>query len=152
MNSQTNVLGCTPSPSPTRTLLQHLKETEKDDSSTSLQVLQEDFDDKNKFPFSLEAPSLRLDSEITKPPDNGEEDAGKYSHDGRSFGSNGNGIFLTWTDLCVTVPEKKGGRRPILEGLTGYVQPGEVLAIMGPSGCGKSTLLDALAGTLNLVH
>ncbi|KAM7523762.1 hypothetical protein LguiA_013664 [Lonicera macranthoides] len=149
MDSQSYVLGRTPSPSPTRTLLQHLKEREKYESSTSLQVLEEDFDVKKIFPFSLESPSLRLDSEIRRSPDNGEETAGKYSDEGRSFRSNGNGIFLTWKDLWVTVPEKQGGRRPILEGLTGYVQPGEVLAIMGPSGCGKSTLLDALAGRLD---
>lgn len=54
------------------------------------------------------------------------------------------GIHLTWQDLWVTV---LSGRRPILCGLTAYVQPAEALAIMGPSGCGKSTLLDALAGT-----
>ncbi|KAF7127180.1 hypothetical protein RHSIM_Rhsim11G0138000 [Rhododendron simsii] len=59
-----------------------------------------------------------------------------------------NGISLTWEDLWVTVPDAKGSRRPIIKGLTGYAQPGEVLAIMGPSGCGKSTLLDALAGRL----
>lgn len=61
-------------------------------------------------------------------------------------GDNDDGIYLTWKDLWVTVPDKKVGRRPILEGISGYAQPGEVLAIMGPSGCGKSTLLDALAG------
>lgn len=56
-------------------------------------------------------------------------------------------IFLTWKDLWVTVPDRKNGsHRPILRRLTGYAEPGEVLAIMGPSGCGKSTLLDALSG------
>ncbi|XP_052197813.1 ABC transporter G family member 1-like [Diospyros lotus] len=63
-------------------------------------------------------------------------------------GYRGNGIFLTWRDLSVTVPGNKGGRRSILEEVNGYVEPGEVLAVMGPSGCGKSTLLDALAGRL----
>ncbi|KAK4784679.1 hypothetical protein SAY86_019047 [Trapa natans] len=58
-------------------------------------------------------------------------------------------MYLTWEDLWVTVSKGRKGSKAILQGLTGYARPGEVLAIMGPSGCGKSTLLDALAGRLN---
>ncbi|KAI3930370.1 hypothetical protein MKX01_003398 [Papaver californicum] len=63
----------------------------------------------------------------------------------------GSSVVLTWEDLCVRVPSSssKGNDKAIIEGLNGYAQPGEVLAIMGPSGCGKSTLLDALAGRLS---
>ncbi|KAI3873929.1 hypothetical protein MKW98_001578 [Papaver atlanticum] len=65
--------------------------------------------------------------------------------------STGGGVLLTWDDLWVTVPSSGSGTgknngRALLQGLNGYAQPSEILAIMGPSGSGKSTLLDALAG------
>lgn len=55
---------------------------------------------------------------------------------------------LTWKDLNVTVTLSHGETQKVLEGLTGYAEPGTFTALMGPSGSGKSTLLDALASRL----
>jgi NitT/TauT family transport system ATP-binding protein len=53
---------------------------------------------------------------------------------------------ITITDLGITFP----GASPLtaLDGLSGEVAGGELLAVIGPNGCGKSTLLRAIAGLL----
>eukprot|EP00249_Psilotum_nudum_P028883 c38867_g1_i1 orf=180-2312(-) len=58
--------------------------------------------------------------------------------------------WLTWRDLTVSVTNAKGDMQRVLQGITGFAEPGYMMAIMGPSGSGKSTLLDALAGRLAL--
>lgn len=59
-------------------------------------------------------------------------------------------MYLVWENLSVMVPNLWNGqsRRLLLDDLSGYAEPGRIMAIMGPSGSGKSTLLDSLAGRL----
>eukprot|EP00835_Amoeboradix_gromovi_P004966 NODE_426_length_8844_cov_0.449857.p1 type:complete len:437 gc:universal NODE_426_length_8844_cov_0.449857:1398-2708(+) len=58
------------------------------------------------------------------------------------------GLTLTWHDIKYSVNIKKDTKQ-ILNGISGEVKPGQVVAIMGSSGAGKSSLLNILAGRFN---
>lgn len=63
------------------------------------------------------------------------------------------GITLTWRDLSIyaSIPnrgfctKKAAIHKRIINGVTGAVKAGSLVALMGPSGAGKSTLMGALA-------
>ncbi|KAL4606742.1 hypothetical protein ACB092_09G125600 [Castanea dentata] len=60
-------------------------------------------------------------------------------------------LYLKFTDVSYKVILKgmrTSEEKEILNGITGSVNPGEVLALMGPSGSGKTTLLNLLGGRL----
>lgn len=54
-------------------------------------------------------------------------------------------VSLSWVDLCYEATIKKGETKKILNGVSGHVGSGQMLAILGPSGAGKTTMLDILA-------
>ena len=52
--------------------------------------------------------------------------------------------IFTWRDVTLDI-KIKGEPRRLLDGVSGWVKPGTLTALMGVSGAGKTTLLDTLA-------
>ncbi|ROW17675.1 hypothetical protein VPNG_00597 [Cytospora leucostoma] len=53
---------------------------------------------------------------------------------------------ISWRGINVTVKDRESKQpKVIVDNVHGYVEAGELLALMGPSGCGKTTLLNVLA-------
>lgn len=61
------------------------------------------------------------------------------------------GCRLTFDNLTYSVdnPKDRHSKLKLLRGVSGFVNPGEMCALMGASGAGKSTLLDVLADRKN---
>ncbi|XP_058790531.1 ATP-binding cassette sub-family G member 1-like isoform X2 [Phymastichus coffea] len=54
-------------------------------------------------------------------------------------------VDVKFTDLCYSVPDRKGKWKEILKDVSGEFRSGHLAAILGPSGAGKTTLLNLLA-------
>ncbi|CAN1751008.1 ABC transporter G family member 15 [Linum perenne] len=95
------------------------------------------------FAMEIESGSVGNDYATNNGTFSGENDGDFRSMD---YGRGVRGTYLVWEDLTVVLPNF--GSKPtkrLLQGLSGYAEPGRIMAIMGPSGSGKSTLLDSLA-------
>ena len=56
---------------------------------------------------------------------------------------------FTWRNVTFDI-KIEGESRRLLDGISGWVKPGTLTALMGTSGAGKTTLLDALAQRTNI--
>ncbi|KAM6506920.1 hypothetical protein FALCPG4_018738 [Fusarium falciforme] len=85
------------------------------------------------------------------PGGSGEEEAAATGSSGKEV-ENGADIgdiepqkdIFTWRNVIYDIDVKDGKRR-LLDGVSGWVKPGTLTALMGVSGAGKTTLLDVLA-------
>ncbi|KAF2135661.1 uncharacterized protein K452DRAFT_322935 [Aplosporella prunicola CBS 121167] len=63
--------------------------------------------------------------------------------------SSHNGRTLAWKDLSLELKVDNETKR-LLDNISGFVEPGQLTALMGVSGAGKTTLLNTLAGRMEV--
>ena len=68
----------------------------------------------------------------------------------QEFKAHSHGIRVDFQNITLEV-KAKGATKRILNQVSGYAIPGELLYIMGPSGAGKTSLLDSLSGRTKVV-
>lgn len=61
-------------------------------------------------------------------------------------------VAVRYSNLTYKIPCANNSEKIILQNISGYAFPGEILAILGPSGCGKSSLLNVLSGRIPAKH
>ena len=89
----------------------------------------------NRLPIAITWQDVKVTVDIP-PPSFSEKRKQK-----KSAAANNNKVTATDSEIAASAATKT-----ILDGVSGYCQPGQLLAIMGSSGAGKTSLLNLLAG------
>lgn len=101
--------------------------------------------------MSLQSPSASKSAELSSLLNDKSRSPNRYSNNTINVSNddihapNNVQVSMSWMDLNYEATIKKGETKKILNGISGHVASGQMLAILGPSGAGKTTMLDILA-------
>tara|TARA_R110002003_G_scaffold357_5_gene19117 strand:- start:4659 stop:8123 length:3465 start_codon:yes stop_codon:yes gene_type:complete len=96
----------------------------------------------------METKSLPNDEENGKTETVSEKQSSSDNDEKTVDGVAKNETIFTFQNINYTIPYEKG-ERTLLDGVQGFVRPGQLTALMGASGAGKTTLLNTLAQRIN---